>query len=249
MAHRHATHGAAHERWCHTLTPHAVRPQYARRAKRLAALASGVRVGRKPLSLNLVPPLAFIHQLTQSYFLTATDAAGNPLEWHALPRLEALEAELAPILEAATKERCRGERCATAWRHKPLFPRRNAKINPMNQYRQLRSELLNRTDAMCDICQYLAQDYVCLGYHFPDACLRPACTRAPGRPPLLERALRIDCARRLWPSHCLVAFPDRLADLGDPLQVGIALMHQVGLGGTGSETAVSRHERLRKTDG
>ena len=88
-------------------------------------------------------------------------------------------------------------------------PRRNAKINPLNQYRELRAALLNRTEAMCDICQYLAQDYICLGFRFPDACLRPACARAAGRPPLLVRALRLDCNRLLWPPQCVEAFPDR----------------------------------------
>eukprot|EP00966_Prymnesium_polylepis_P307237 7099771-Prymnesium_polylepis.1 len=202
----HTDHGSLSEtcpdRYC-TVDSGKLLAQYERRARRLAALAAGGRPGKRPVNVNLVPPLAFIHQLTQSYFLSATDARGAPLEWHALVRLEAIEDELAPVLEASTRASCRGERCEGAWRgRRPLFPRRNKKINPLNQYRELRAALLNRTEAMCDVCQYFVQDYFCLGFAFPDACLRPACVNAPGRPSLLRRALRLDCERRGWPAPC-----------------------------------------------
>ena len=92
--------------------------------------------------------------MTQSYFLAATDAAGRPLEWHALPRLEAIEAELPPHIEAAIKERCRGERCATALRHRPLFPRRCA--SPFRHYWRPATHSLLQRDSYKHLCEKTA---------------------------------------------------------------------------------------------
>ena len=67
----------------------------------------------------------------------------------------------------------------------------------------VREALLNRTDIMCPLCRYLAQDYVCLGFSFPPSCLREAC-RASLTPPL-QQAMAHDCARQRWPPQCIDA--------------------------------------------
>ena len=72
----------------------------------------------------------------------------------------------------------------------------------------LKRALSNRTQIMCDICRYLAQDYVCLGYHFPEACLRDACFRTMA--PSVQQAMLADCELQKdaygLPDHCAAAF-------------------------------------------
>ena len=55
--------------------------------------------------------------------------------------------------------------------------------------RALTTSLLNDTEVMCDVCRVYGQDYVCLGYAFPEACRREACLGT--LPPRLQAALRL----------------------------------------------------------
>ena len=70
-------------------------------------------------------------------------------------------------------------------------------------YEQVRAALLNRTDIMCPLCRYLAQDYVCLGYAFPEGCLREACRATLSY--AVQQAMAQDCMRQRWPEHCMRA--------------------------------------------
>lgn len=70
----------------------------------------------------------------------------------------------------------------------------------------LRSAMLNRSDIICPLCQYVAQDIVCLGYHFPPACLARQCRDQ--MTPIVQAAIMDDCAAQKWPKHCLVAGAD-----------------------------------------
>ena len=72
--------------------------EYAEHAKQLGALAP--RRGRRPrrtYPVRLTPPHAHVHVQTQSYYLSASDVAGKPIEWEALVRMEELEEQMPPI--------------------------------------------------------------------------------------------------------------------------------------------------------
>jgi hypothetical protein len=113
---------------------------------------------RSRLVVGLVPPHATIHFLSQSYFLSSTDARGVPVQWDLLARLESLPTDLAQVASALL-----GKAGST-------LPRRNAKADPARQ--QLVKALLNDTTAACRLCRVYRLDFVCLGYALPEVCTR-----------------------------------------------------------------------------
>lgn len=206
--------------------------EYAEHAKRLGTLAQGRGAGgghagdsAGAFAVRLTPPHAHVHMQTQSYFLSVTEANGEPLDWDALVRLERIDEDLAPIVRALFGSAPpRSAPPSTPWRS-PLAPssedrtrlpaarRRfrpyNAKEDALGRRRALTLALANHTEAMCHLCRYLAQDFVCLGYSFPAACLRADCRRT--LMASVQRAMHEDCSRQRWPEHCLAAFPPHLA--------------------------------------
>lgn len=177
--------------------------EYAQHAKRLGALAQGGG-DRGAFPVRLTPPHAHVHLQTQSYFLSATEADGTPLEWDALVRLERVDDDLEPIVRAlfgSSHERKRASVDATTQRR---FRAYNAKEDALGRRRTLTLALANHTEAMCHLCRYLAQDYACLGYAFPEACLRASCRRTLAAS--VQRAMHQDCVRQRWPEHCVAAF-------------------------------------------
>ena len=207
------------------LTP-SIRETVSRLAQHAARLASG------RFSVALVPPHATIHFLSQSYFLSGTDAYGEPIQWDLIARLEDIDADLRPVIEqfispshggplgsARTRDHSRKRPTAAALAERPLqlrpapaapsvstpggasmhgrpslgglgyrFPHKNAKHST-----EARDALLKRVRAhatlMCDLCQVYGQDFVCLGYPVPAACLEPRCSKTL-RPELRAALLR-----------------------------------------------------------
>ena len=101
------------------------------------------------------------HWLTQSYFLAATNADGEPLDVRFLGRLETFNADLAKLL------RLLGHRAANA-----------SSLEHINQSgaarkkKAVRALVENDPGVMEAVCTIYAQDYECLGYPVPPVCSR-----------------------------------------------------------------------------
>lgn len=134
--------------------------------KELAGHAAELASGR--LTMALVPPYATIHSLTQSYFLSGTDARGQPLDWDLIARLENIDGELSDLAAKLLSGSKKG--VSTAFR----FPHRNAKRSSASRASLLRA-IRRHPALMCDLCRVYGQDFVCLGYPVPSLCLKPAC--------------------------------------------------------------------------
>lgn len=94
-----------------------------------------------PFEMRLFPPGSFIHQYTQSYFLSATDMRGNPVSWTHIYRLEET-----PILPANM-----------------TLPH----LNKKSSYDHILRFVTRDPELRCSICNIYRQDFVCLGY---DGC-------------------------------------------------------------------------------
>ena len=120
-----------------------------------------------------MPGHATVHYLTQSYFLSATDASGKPIDWDLLVRLENFSSGISTAVHAMTTDDRRSRRGGLK-----IFGPRNQKVGFTAAARfALKAALLNATDLMCDVCAVYGQDYVCLGYTVPSACLQRRCLR------------------------------------------------------------------------
>jgi hypothetical protein len=178
--------------------------EYAHRAQQLGALAKagerflkGLQTTDRPFDISLYHPHPHEHLQTQSYFLSATDASGQPVMWDALIHADRLVEDLPPVLE-----RILGPVPADVAMSSPKTRLHQAQaLSPRS--RALRVAMLNRTDIMCPLCRYLAQDYLCLGFAFPSACLHKSCIRTLSSE--TQQALALDCQRQKWPQHCIDA--------------------------------------------
>lgn len=135
----------------------------------------------------LVPPHASIHFLSQSYFLSGTDAHGKPIHWDLIARLEQIDQEMSGIASELLRGGGNAPKRETPTSPRSPFPHRNAKTNPQTK-KTLLNQIRRRPALMCNICRVYGQDFVCLGYPIPGSCLRPACLDTL-RPPL-QRAFR-----------------------------------------------------------
>jgi len=101
------------------------------------------------------------HWLTQSYFLAATDADGEPLGVRFLGKLETFHADFATLLGLL------GHRAANA-----------SSLEHINQSgaarkkKAVRALVENDPSVMEAVCTIYAQDYACLGYPAPQICNR-----------------------------------------------------------------------------
>lgn len=103
-----------------------------------------MRQGR--LEMKLFPPAATIHQYTQSYFLSGTDATGVPVKWTRIIKLENVSADALPG-------------------HLRL-PRQNAKPGYGRLVEMVRAD----PELRCGICDIYRQDFVCFGYRGCEGC-------------------------------------------------------------------------------
>ena len=169
------------------------------------------------LTLHLTPPHTTIHFRTQSYFLSSTDAQGVPMSWDRIGRLETLEADLGPAVEVllrrgrrgggsggvsgggsgggASKAFADGDHANTARApmsaskmRPPYFAEKNVR-GRSERGRTLKQELQRHAGFMCNLCRVYGQDYVCLGYAFPEICMQQPCYDS--LPARLRRALKL----------------------------------------------------------
>jgi len=163
-----------------------------------------------PLEVVLVPSSASVYTQTQSYSLAATDAAGVPIWWDALVRIERLDQELPPLLRAIFGTGSKAKQPKDVGRSFPTAHKQSVGKSAM-----LKHLLLNRNDdTVCHLCRYLAQDYICLGYSFPPQCYLQRCRATMS--PIVSQAMVEDCEKKQWPPYCLaegVNFP-RIMKLG-----------------------------------
>ena len=103
-----------------------------------------LRQGR--FEMRLFPPGATIHQYTQSYFLSGTDATGVPVKWTRIIKLESATDDAMPD-------------------HLRL-PLQNAKADYGNLVEMVRAD----AEIRCGICDIYRQDFVCLGYQGCEGC-------------------------------------------------------------------------------
>ena len=124
-----------------------------------AALAGSTDRSYRVVSLPGALLPKSVHWYTQSYFLSATDAAGNPYRWDFIGHLERLEQALGHV----------ATHFASLSRALPHLPRKNAG-NGENDLQVLRRAALDDPGVACHFCHVHAQDYACLGYRLPVEC-------------------------------------------------------------------------------
>ena len=128
------------------------------------------------------------HARTQSYYLAATDRAGDPIRWDAILRLEdsrnfslMLGRALLEDLGHPSVPKHAADLFAHA--HNSKTATRSAR-----QYTAaLRRAALEHDTLACDLCEIFGQDFLCLGYAWPPRCSEPACLET--LPPLLRAAI------------------------------------------------------------
>ena len=104
----------------------------------------------------------WVHWMSQTYFLSATDAAGARLHLDFVARLERLDSDWAAI---AAHVSGRAGTSETA----PRAQRSNANHGGTIA---IYAEALRRSPSICVVCNIYAQDYACLGYTMPKECAR-----------------------------------------------------------------------------
>ena len=102
------------------------------------------REGR--FEMHLFPPAATIHQYTQSYFLSGTDATGVPIKWTRIIKLENAPGDGMP--------------------NRLRLPHHNAKPAYGHLVELVRAD----AELRCGICEIYRQDFVCLGYQGCEGC-------------------------------------------------------------------------------
>ena len=139
------------------------------------------------------------HVRSQSYFLASTDAAGQPIRWDAIVRLEearnfSQQLARAMLRDAGLDRDARGQK----WAATALFSsdQNSKRYGPAGA--KLRAEVLSHPTLACDLCAIYAQDFLCLGYAFPEACARPECLRT--LQPQVARAVSMQRNHSSWPT-------------------------------------------------
>jgi len=110
------------------------------------------------------------HLLSQTYFLSATDARAQRLTdtsaFQHVARVEQLTDDLSVITQAAGVH----VRSSSVLLASPDLKCQNC--HPTDAIEKYKAALLQRPDAACLVCDAYAQDYDCLGYTKPEACLK-----------------------------------------------------------------------------
>ena len=104
----------------------------------------------------------WVHWMSQTYFLSATDATGTRLHFDFVARLEKLDSDWA-VIAAHVSGRAGTSKTA------PKAQRSNANHGGTVA---LYADALRRSPSICIICGIFAQDYACLGYEKPKECAR-----------------------------------------------------------------------------
>ena len=105
-----------------------------------------LRQGR--FEMRLFPPAATIHQYTQSYFLSGTDATGVPVKWTRITKLENAPDDAMP--------------------DQLRLPAHHHNAKP--PYGHLVEMVRADAEIRCGICDIYRQDFVCFGYQGCKGC-------------------------------------------------------------------------------
>ncbi len=114
--------------------------------------------------------VGWVHWLSQSYFLSATDAAGNTIPFDHVARVEDFAsgmAEIGAVLGSSSSEARRSEH----------LKRSNSNHEGTVQ---LYADALTDTPAICQVCALFAQDFDCLNYTRPWRCRDLGVKEVPG---------------------------------------------------------------------
>jgi hypothetical protein len=104
--------------------------------------------------------IGWIHWLSQTYFLAATDADGTSLHFDHVIRLEQFDDDLRGVLRSLGVQDSLPSN----------VERRRHNANHMGTVGIYAAALRRKPQTMCVICGILASDYECLGYEPPPEC-------------------------------------------------------------------------------
>ena len=139
------------------------------------------------------------HVRSQSYFLSSTDAAGRPILWDAIVRLEEASRFSEQLAEAMLRDAgLDGGASGRKWARTALYSRDQNSKRYGAAGTELRAAVLSHPTLACDLCAIYAQDFLCLGYSFPEACARSECLQ--NLPPQVARAVSLQHSRSSDPS-------------------------------------------------
>ncbi|CAK0876603.1 unnamed protein product [Prorocentrum cordatum] len=99
---------------------------------------------------------------TQSYFLSATDDSGKPIDWDFIAKLEDFDAQWISLGAVVGSN----------------FSKPQEMANPSGSgglTRRVVDALRQDLEIACRVCQVYIQDYVCLGYTVPEYCCARKC--------------------------------------------------------------------------
>ena len=125
------------------------------------------------------------HARTQSYYLAATDRAGDPIRWDAILRLEESRNFSHTLGQALLQDLGRHKTSRHARLNDVFAQTLNSKTatsSDKNQTAALRTAVLEHDTLACDLCEVFGQDFICLGYAWPARCSEPACLETLSRP-------------------------------------------------------------------
>lgn len=128
--------------------------------------------------VRLSAPPHSIHYRTQAYFLSTTDASGEPTRWDFVGRLETFDADWRVVSRVLDRHKnasgAAAARAADAVVHGGATTdagvRLNAGHDAPTRAAFLRAVQQREPELLCDVCAVYAQDFVCLGYTLPPPC-------------------------------------------------------------------------------
>eukprot|EP00316_Scyphosphaera_apsteinii_P021020 CAMPEP_0119298254 /NCGR_PEP_ID=MMETSP1333-20130426/462_1 /TAXON_ID=418940 /ORGANISM="Scyphosphaera apsteinii, Strain RCC1455" /LENGTH=345 /DNA_ID=CAMNT_0007299311 /DNA_START=184 /DNA_END=1221 /DNA_ORIENTATION=+ len=110
------------------------------------------------------------HRISQTFFLSATDASGCRLHYTHIARVETLADDLVSIFSSLGAKNITSMEI-NAWRHK-----NEATVNGKGGSPYYVNALLAKhANVVCNVCVIYARDYTCLGYPWPAACNSTQC--------------------------------------------------------------------------
>lgn len=178
--------------------------------RRLRAHARGLA---RDFRVRLSTPPHSIHYRTQAYFLSTTDASGEPARWDFIGRLETFDADwrvVSRVLDHHNGSSVNGAAARAADAADTSVDgadgaavRLNAGHDAFTRAAFLRAVERREPELLCDVCAVYAQDFVCLGYALPPPCQRGGRCAQSGRSGSTVSPRQADVARGRGPASWL----------------------------------------------
>jgi hypothetical protein len=127
------------------------------------------------------------HVRSQTFYLSSTNAAGTPVPWHAIFKIDgpSFPGQLSRLLASMLLDAGAINAEAEAIAARQAGTKRNSKAKDAAWYRLL-SQVEAHPTLLCDLCHVYARDFVCLGYEMSGRCAAPQCLA--GMPQWLRKA-------------------------------------------------------------